>query len=384
MLRCQSGAAVLRNGQVCRLKPPVRRRILGGGKSRSGEGPGGSFCYHVMSRTVGAERILDHEDLEALRIIIRKLALFSGVKVMTYCLLQNHFHLLLKVPDRESFLRQFEDKRGKDGELLEPEGSGEGRLMGHLLTLYSRAYVNQLKLDLADMRSRGLDDVAQQMLEKYKRRFCDLSLYVKEVKERFTRWYNRKHQRVGTLWAGRFKSVLVEDGVALRTMSAYIDLNPVRAGIVDDPKDYRWCGYAEAVGGSRHARRGLCMVMGVAQDSWKENGSRYRCWLMEDGRQVEEDAKTKANHVKIRKGIPAKIVDEALKNKGELGVGVCLLSRMKYLSAGAAVGSKSFIESLYEQHRKVFGMSRTVGAKQIAESDGVARGALYSLFGKSN
>jgi len=85
MLECQSGAAVLRNGQVCRMRPPIRRRVLGSEIS--------DCCYHVMSRTVGAERILDDEDLEALRIIIRKIALFSGVKVMTYCLLQRLFHI---------------------------------------------------------------------------------------------------------------------------------------------------------------------------------------------------------------------------------------------------------------------------------------------------
>lgn len=51
-----------------------------------------------------------------------------------------------------------------------------------------------------------------------------------------------------TLWAERFKSVLVEGfGNALETVAAYIDLNPVWAGIVEDPKDYRFCGYAEAV-----------------------------------------------------------------------------------------------------------------------------------------
>jgi putative transposase len=44
--------------------------------------------------------------------------------------------------------------------------------------------------------------------------------------------------------------VLVEGaGYALTTMAAYIDLNLVRAGIVGDPKDYRWCGYGAAVAG---------------------------------------------------------------------------------------------------------------------------------------
>ena len=47
----------------------------------------------------------------------------------------------------------------------------------------------------------------------------------------------------------RFKSVLVEDGIASRTMPVYIDLNPVRAGMAADPADYRWSSYGEAMGG---------------------------------------------------------------------------------------------------------------------------------------
>jgi hypothetical protein len=57
---------------------------------------------------------------------------------------------------------------------------------------------------------------------------------------RFTRQFNRTHDRTGTLWEERFKSVIAEDGVAARTISAYIDLNPVRAGMMQDPADYRW------------------------------------------------------------------------------------------------------------------------------------------------
>ncbi len=368
MLQCQSGAAVLRNGQICRMKTPIRRRVLGGSDE--------NFCYHVMTRTCGAERMLEAEDLEGLRIIIRKMALFSGVKVMTYCLLANHWHLLVKVPSKEKFLRQFDDRNG------EPFGSGEARLMGHLATLYSKAYIEQLKLELADMRERGLEDAAREVIEKYKRRFCDLSLYVKEVKERFTRWYNRKHQRVGTLWSGRFKSVLVENGEALRTMSAYIDLNSVRAGIVEDPKDYRWCGYAEAVAGSRHARRGLCMVMEKPQDSWGEksegSGAWYRCWLMLDGEQVELDEWTESNQVKIRKGIPLEKTEKSLAAKGQLTAGECLLSRLKYMSAGAAIGSKSFIETIFAKHRQEFGACRKSGSKPL----GGNLAGLYSLLGK--
>lgn len=77
----------------------------------------------------------------------------------------------------------------------------------------------------------------------------DLSEFMKTVLQRFTRWFNRTHSRMGTLWEERFKSVIVESGMAARTMAAYIDLNPVWAGMVEDPADYRWSGYGEAVGG---------------------------------------------------------------------------------------------------------------------------------------
>jgi prevent-host-death family protein len=56
----------------------------------------------------------------------------------------------------------------------------------------------------------------------------------------------------------------------LATMAAYIDLNAVRAGIVSDPKNYRWCGYGEAVAGKKKAREGLAAIFGV------ENHERWR------------------------------------------------------------------------------------------------------------
>jgi len=45
------------------------------------------------------------------------------------------------------------------------------------------------------------------------------------------------------LWEERYKSVIVESGEAARTIAAYIDLNPVRAGMVSDPAEYRWSSY---------------------------------------------------------------------------------------------------------------------------------------------
>jgi hypothetical protein len=80
-------------------------------------------------------------------------------------------------------------------------------------------------------------------------RMGDVSEFIKTLKQRFTQWFNKRQGRRGTLWEERFKSVLMEGrGHVLATMAAYIDLNAVRAGLVKDPKDFRFCGYRKIRG----------------------------------------------------------------------------------------------------------------------------------------
>ena len=360
---CKTGNGMGQGGRIYRSWSGGRCRILGGEKD--------DYCYHVMSRTCGGDALFGHEEKEAFRRIMRRMARFSGVKVLTYCVMNNHFHILARVPDREGFLRRFDDREGEEA------GAGEERLMGQLLILYSKAYVARVRQELKWMREQGMEADAVKFLEKYKRRFCDLSLFVKEVKERFSRWYNKKYDRRGTLWMDRFKSVLVEDGEALRTMAAYIDLNPVRAGLVEDPRDYRWCGYAEALGGSRQARRGLCRIMGKPLDSWAENGSWYRCWLMIDGEEVLED---EARQIEARKGISSKKVQEELERGGELSYHQRLRSRIRYFTEGVALGGEAFVQGLFEDNREKFGPSRRVGAKPVGcegKPDGEEKGTSF-------
>jgi putative transposase len=236
---------------------PAARSWSGGRRRILGKGPLDAYCYHVMSRTCGGDVFFDDVEKEALRRLLWKMSEFSGLRLVTYCIMGNHFHALVEVPRKDIWIERFS---GPQGEL---------RLFDHLRTLYSKAFVALLRQELDDLRKRGLDVVALAKIEAIKRRFCDLSLFVKEVKERFSRWFNKRRGRKGTLWMDRFKSVMVEGrGEPLHTMAAYIDLNPVRAGLVEDPKDYRWCGYGEAMGGSRRAQRGLARVTGSRLENW--------------------------------------------------------------------------------------------------------------------
>jgi len=333
---------------------PGARSWSGGRRRILGKGPLESYCYHVMSRTCGGEVFFDEVEKEALRRVIWRMAEFCGIKVVTYCLMGNHFHLLAEVPHRETWLQRFE------GPL------GEAKLLEHLRILYSKTYVGLLNDELADLRQRGLEILAQQKVEALKKRCCDLSLFVKEVKERFSRWFNKRRGRRGTLWMDRFKSVLVEgQGEALRTMAAYIDLNPVRAGLVKDPKDYRWCGYAEALGGSRRAQRGLCKAIGKPVDGWQRAGAAeaYRCILFDEGREVK-DAQ---NETVVERGVSGESARVVLAERGKLSPAELVRLRVRYFSDGAILGSKAFVEGIFEAQREQFSPKRKRGARRIQE-----------------
>ncbi|MCC5840280.1 MAG: transposase, partial [Opitutales bacterium] len=95
-------------------------------------------------------------------------------------------------------------------------------------------------------------------------RMGDVSVFMREVKTRFTLWYNEKHGMVGTFGAERFRSVVVEaDTAAQRMVAAYIDLNPVRARLEEDAGDYGLSGFGEACAGGSAARRGIARIEGA-------------------------------------------------------------------------------------------------------------------------
>ena len=68
------------------------------------------------------------------------------------------------------------------------------------------------------------------------------------VGRRYVRNFNLRHQRSGTLWEGRYRSTLIQTERYLLACMAYIDLNPVRAGLVADPEDYPWSSHQHYIG----------------------------------------------------------------------------------------------------------------------------------------
>jgi len=202
--------------------------------------------------------------------IMRLCEEFSGVRVLGYVILSNHWHLLLEVPP-ESARDELSDEE----------------MLRRLSLVSSEEHVGQIRRQLAEYKRNHAVKKRAALRAKITGRMFNLSEFMKMVKWRFSTWFNRRHDRVGALWEGRFTSLQVEGVQALRAVAAYIDLNPVRAAMVNDPKDYRWCSYGAAVAGDKQAQEGLLRVMqlyeeGIADEMVAE-GEHHR----EAGKKIE-------------------------------------------------------------------------------------------------
>jgi len=260
------------------------------------------------------------------------LANFCGVDIITYCLMGNHIHILMRTSPAE--------------------GLSDGEIWRRILKHYGRKETWVQSVDESMRRTGTMDRGMRKLMLA---RMGDVSQFMRELKQRFSNWYNKRNSRFGTLWAERFKSVLVEDSSeALRTVSMYIDLNPVRAGIVDDPKEYRFCGYAEAVAGLKAARRGILDYHGSG--SWRKAHAEYRCTMMVYAGAANSEDKVALNRDRIL---------EVLRRGGHLDPGEVLRLRVRYFSDGVVFGSRSFVDGVFEEFRDRFGSKRKTGARSM-------------------
>ena len=353
--------------------------------------------YHVISRVVDRRLAFGRDEKEHFRTLMRRMERFSGCRVLAYAVMGNHFHLLLEVPPRP--------EAGLDVASLDRALFAQ-RLAG----IYSPGVVAGVlkSLDEAVGATDGSEAARRrataQIAGPYLVRMHDLSEFINGLLKRFTRWFNRRHQRTGTLWEERFKSVIVESGIPARAVAAYIDLNPVRAGLAKDPADYRWSSYGEAAGAAgatvagKWARGGLVRALmgmdGVGDDAgrWSEVSGRYRLLL----RQAME---RKGRGVAVRRGDEVgAVAGPAVADPGggppgqggggrtgvrasfepEMGFAGMLMGRVRRFTGGAVIGSRECVEQCFEAARERFGPKRTRGARRLRGAAGDAAGIIWA------
>ena len=291
--------------------PRIARLVVKGEKT----------VYHVMSRTALAGYVLEDVEKDFLLRHIRWLGKVYFAEVLGFCIMGNHFHLLVRMePGQdqpiEEIRRRFEIYYGDDGKR----------------------------------------ELTEELVPVLRDKWGSLSEFVKEIKQGFSRFYNKRHSRKGFFWSERFKSVIVDNGETLINCLAYIDLNPCRAGIVKKPEEYRWCslGY--------HAQTGnrdgfLSTDFGLREFAVKGRKARlahYRRFVYEKGGLLQEAAD-------LNQGLELSNVDR-------------FRYRTRYFTDSGIIGTKEFVSRVYQDFKGHFASRHEKRPKPVKGLEGV-----YSL-----
>ena len=344
------------------------------------------LILHVVSRIAGRQFLLGDEEREVFVEMMRMYADFCEMKILSYCIMSNHFHILLEVPPKIEAL-----------ELSDEE------FIAKLSSIYSGAYVKEMKQLMQRLNKNQATKAMRELKAKYTYRIGSVSEFMKSLKQRFSRWFNKKHGRRGTLWEERYSATAVGAGDAARMVAAYIDLNPLRAGMVQDPKDYRWCSYAMAVAGAggkvgQSARDGYAylyqmsdMPGSVIEDLTPEKVlQRYRMLIAEEGEAVDQEGlpiaqgERKSKRFKRRRGYSRQEIEEILEKNGKLTRTEILRCKTRYFTDGAVIGSKAFVNGFFKNVKSSLAGDRQVGAKpmrriQPVKSGKMAGGQIFSF-----
>ena len=217
-------------------------------------------------------------------------------------------------------------------------------------------------------RSKSPGDPGDKVLEAFRRKIHDISVIVSNFQQRFTQWYNNRKSRWGRLFGGRFDSVILDEKGAVARAMAYITLNPIRAGIVAEPAEYRWCGYAE-----RMAKRKLqnsekelakCLqyelglpnksLVGAEKDVMKRVWDRFReCLLGHSSESRQIDVQTVADILNRN--------NKSLK----LQWSQRLMLRARFATKGVAIGSQQFVEDVLSKQKNILQYRRVHRPNQV-------------------
>ena len=305
----------------------------------------GQSFYHCISRVVEGRFIFGTSGdglvvSEFFVALMRSAEAYTGIRVLEYVLMGNHFHLLCEVPA--------------------PRLLSQSEILERIEAFYGPQRAEPLRQQLARYAEQpNGHEIACLLLAPFRMQMNDISFFFKVLKGRFAQWYNRRHGRSGVLWAERFKSLLLEGGRAVATVAAYIVLNPVRAALCADPKEYRYCGYAEALAkGSAAAQEKLRTILGLPETtSWKELLSEYRKHLFLRGALA-----TKQHGPAFDLARAQEVVEQ---EKGELSPQEQLRCKIRYFSDGVILGSRAFVESHCQRLKEKLGYKRKSGPKAL-------------------
>ncbi|MHC5019274.1 MAG: transposase [Planctomycetota bacterium] len=273
--------------------------------------------YHIVSRMVATAQWLSDGEKEEFLRLLERLARGFFVQIHAFCIMSNHFHLLVTGQEREA-----------------SEAS-----RGELIRRYRAIYGKTADPPLGPTEPDGtVDPDNDGGVQRLRDRLGSVSRFVQELKQTFSRRYNKRRGITGYLWHDRYKAVVTQkDGDAEISQAAYIDLNPIRAGMVRVPEDYRWSSAGLKVRSPRRAKR---LLAPLQHPELKRCGEPwYRMFMYIAG----------SVSLRGKRGFVSAADAEAIRaRQGRLGVRERFAWRCRNMSEGVALGSAAFVETVQQ------------------------------------
>ena len=287
---------------------------------------GDKAVYHVISRTALQGFPIEDRHKDYLFNLIKQLSRVYFAEVLGLTIMGNHFHLLVRMHPGSMF---------SDEDMV-------------------RRF---------DERYKGKRVMMPGQIPFFRKKWENLSEFVKEIKQTFSMHYNKMNNRKGFFWSDRYKSLVVQHGEALVNCLAYIDLNPVRAGVVKRPEHYRWCGlaYHLQTGNTDHFLSLDFGLEGFQSNDIKEKITHYRRYVYEAG----------AIHHENKASIQTHLVENERRNGFKVDPWSRFRLRTRFFTESGIIGSKEFVEAHFRMFKHLYKTTRDRKPMRIKGLNGI-------------
>ncbi len=246
--------------------------------------------HHLTSRIAHRVFFLGEDERNDLVEFVRRSAAFSGIRLLGWCILANHFHLLVYLPT--------------------PALLDEDELLRRYGTLKGRRAADAAAGQLAKWRQSRDTKSVDRWLDGLRRRMYDIGEFMKLVKQWFTEEYNRRRSHCGTLWESVYHDRPVP--MRVRDMSrvlGYIHLNPMRAAAASSYDGYAWSSFAALKKGDGMALAGLRFVYDSPDAGMADLAAQHEI-LMDE--LLEEEKRKRAEEIARRRAQGYEVPSDSL------------------------------------------------------------------------
>ena len=318
--------------------------------------------HHLMSRIAHQVFFMTDEVRNDFLEMIRRAADFCGIRLVAWCIMANHFHILAFLPA--------------------PEALGEEEILRRYGVLKGPIKLEVLRKELASMRlnKETGEAAAQERLKAISDSMYKVGVFMKILKQWLTQEYNSRYTHRGTLWEGVYKDVLVKNTPAeLGKRAGYIHLNPVRAAICSGSDEYLWSSLNALKRGDELALDGMRRIYGAeaSREEILESHRHLMAELLEKMKleRAEEIARKRAAGIEM----PVDhLTSEALVAQAEANLARAAVSLVEEKTVEKAKGRpKVGGERLCETIRRLLAENPSMGSQAIVEATGKPRSTVF-------